>query len=101
MHFLPFAGRKTKISIFQANIYKISHIFENVDVIYQLIAIIECISNCNIITDITRLCFDIWKTFRILLLQMVSAYRPFCKMEKEISRNYNKNNNDISNSYVK
>ena len=41
---------------------------------HQLKANIEWISNYNIITDKTRLRFDILKTlFRILLLQMVSA----------------------------
>ena len=69
LRFCPFADGKTKIPIFQASIHVKSWIFENV-VLHQLKPYIEWISNCSIITDITRLCFD--KSFlKILLLQIV------------------------------
>ena len=104
MHFWPFAQRKTKRTIFQANIYEksfIKNIFENVVVAHQLKAI-EWISNCKFVTDITRLYFDILTTFfRILLVKMAIAYRPFSQNRKKISGNYNKNNNDVIKNYVK
>ena len=65
LHFLPFYSGKAK-----------SHIFENLNVMHQLKTNIEWISNCNIKTVITRLCFDTLKTFfRILLLQMAKKIK--------------------------
>ena len=62
MHFCPFADGKTKIPIFQASIHVKSWIFDNA-VLHQLKPYIEGISNYSIITDITRLCFDTFKSF--------------------------------------
>ena len=55
------------------------------------------------LTDITRLSFDILKIFfRILLLQMVSTYRPFSQNTKKNSiNNHKNNNNDTITNYVK